>query len=147
MTTPTRFVTPSRIRSVVYWFTTLILLAESAVGGAYWDLFRIPYVKDMFNHLGYPLYFATLMGLWKIAAVLAIIAPGFPRLKEWAYAGVFFVYSGASFSHLAVGDSLGDAVGPGVFALFALASWALRPKGRRDPVPNDSAWILARPAR
>jgi uncharacterized membrane protein YphA (DoxX/SURF4 family) len=70
------------------------------VGGLWWDLGRIPYVRETFAHLGYPLYFATILGMAKGLAMVALLTPRFPRLKEWAYACVFFVYAGAAASHL-----------------------------------------------
>jgi len=59
---------------------------------------------DMMTHLGYPLYFLTILGIWKILGVVGVLIPKFPLLKEWAYAGFFFAMSGAVFSHLATGD-------------------------------------------
>ena len=71
--------------------------------------------------------------------------PGFPRLKEWAYAGIIFVYGGAAASHMAVQHGAADVVGPLILAVDALASWALRPPSRRDPAPLPDAWArLAR---
>jgi uncharacterized membrane protein YphA (DoxX/SURF4 family) len=122
-----------RLRIVAYWVTTLIVAGESAVGGLWWDLMRIPYVRETLAHLGYPLYFATIMGVAKGLAVVALLVPRFPRLKEWAYAGVFFVYIGAAASHWAVGDTAGVVLAPSTFAAITLVSWALRPSARRDP--------------
>ena len=83
--------------------------------------------------LGYPRYVVTLLGVWKLLGVLAILWPGFPRLKEWAYAGIAFDLSGAAVSHLAVGDPLWHL--PLTLGLLAVAfvSWALRPAGRVLP--------------
>jgi hypothetical protein len=88
------------------------VLAETAVG-AYWDLARISYVRDTFDHLGYPMYFAT------------ILTPGHPRTKEWAYAGLVFVYGGAAASHLAAGDGPDKSAMPLFFAAatFAARAW------------------------
>jgi hypothetical protein len=82
------------------------------------------------TQLGYPVYFIVLLGVWKVLGALAILAPRLPRLKEWAYAGIFFDLTGASVSHAASGSSAGNVVGPAVFALVAMASWALRPESR-----------------
>ncbi|MFI9406948.1 DoxX family protein [Nocardia sp. NPDC052316] len=104
------------------WVPVVAVLAETAVG-AYWDLARISYVRDSFDHLGYPLYFATILGVAKTAALAAILTPGHPRTKEWAYAGLVFVYGGAATSHLAAGD------GPDKWAMplfFAAATFAAR---------------------
>ena len=59
---------------------------------------------DMITHLGYPVYFLTILGVWKILGVIAVLIPKFPLLKEWAYAGFFFAMSGAIFSHIACGQ-------------------------------------------
>lgn len=122
--------TKSRIKTIAYWFFTGILALEAAAG-AQWDLSRNQYVKDLFIHLGYPYFLLTILGFWKILAFIVILIPKFPLVKEWAYAGIFFVFTGAAASHLAVGDSFGAWFGPFVFALFTVASWCLRPPSRR----------------
>ncbi|WP_433202043.1 DoxX family protein [Nocardia sp. CA-107356] len=118
---------PARL---AYLGATGILLTETVVG-SYWDLARISYVREVFQRLEYPMYFATIMGVAKAAAVAAIVAPGFPRAEEWAYAGLTFVYGGAAASHLAVGDEPKAWLGPLGFAGITLASWALRPAAPR----------------
>src|SRR5262245_65309325 len=57
--------------------------------------------------LGFPLYFTRLLGVWKILGGLAILAPGFPRLKEWAYAGMLFDLIGGSVASAAMGAAIG----------------------------------------
>jgi DoxX-like family len=124
---------PSRARVVVigYWATTLVIAAELAVGGV-WDLLRVDYVRQVLEQqLGYPTYFAVIIGVGKVPGAAVLVAPGLARLKEWVYAGAVFTYLGAAASHLAVGDGPG-AVGPLGFAAIAFASWALRPPARRD---------------
>ncbi len=80
--------------------------------------------------LGYPVYFVVLLGVWKALGAAVIVAPRLPRLKEWAYAGIVFDLTGAAVSHAASGSSAGNVVGPLLFTLLALASWALRPESR-----------------
>jgi uncharacterized membrane protein YphA (DoxX/SURF4 family) len=133
---PTDTTAETRVRRLAYWVPTLIVVTETAVGGLWWDLGRIPYVRETFAHLGYPLYFATIMGVAKGLAAVALLIPRFPRLKEWAYAGVVFVYAGAAASHFAVGDPAGKVLTPIGFVAITLLSWALRPSSRRDPVPS-----------
>ncbi|MEV0341538.1 DoxX family protein [Nocardia sp. NPDC050713] len=133
----------SRARMIAFGGATAILMTESVVG-AYWDLARIPYVQDTFARLEYPLYFATIIGAAKVAAVGAVLAPGTPRVKEWAYAGLAFVYGGAALSHLAVGDPAAAAISPLVFLGLTVASWALRSPARRDPKPLPEAWAALR---
>lgn len=83
--------------------------------------------------VGYPVYFLTILGIWKVLGTIAILVPGFPRLKECAYAGIFFGMTGAAASHAFVGDYGAYAyhiLAPLVLQILALASWALRPKSR-----------------
>jgi len=120
----------SRPARLAYRGATGILLTETVVG-SYWDLARISHVREVFQRLEYPMYFATIMGVAKAAAVAAIVVPGFPRAEEWAYAGLTFVYGGAAASHIAVGDEPKAWLGPLGFAGITLASWALRPAAPR----------------
>jgi len=103
--------------------------------GSVWNLRQIEWVRLQLNHLEYPHYFTYILGVWLIAGAAAIIAPGFPRLKEWAYAGSFFHFSGAVVSHLLAGDfaPVSTWLTPLVFLVFAIVSWALRPADRRLP--------------
>ena len=80
--------------------------------------------------LGYPVYLLTILGVWRLLGAIALLVPRFPRLKEWAYAGAFFVYVGAAASWAARGGGMGYLIGPLAFAVLTLASWALRPPGR-----------------
>ena len=61
---------------------------------------------DKITHLGYPIYFLTILGIWKLLGDIAILIPKYPLLKEWAYAGFFFAMSGAIYSHVVAGDSV-----------------------------------------
>lgn len=119
-----------RVRTIVYWVCTLVLCSELLVGGV-WGILQIPRTRMMLQHLGYPGYFSVLLGVWYALGGIALLAPGFPRLKEWAYAGVTFVYIGAVVSHLSVHDSVSTAAPPAVFLGLTFASWAMRPGSRR----------------
>jgi hypothetical protein len=82
-------------------------------------------------HLGYPSYFINIIGVWKILGVIAILVPDYKLLKEWAYAGFFFVMSGAVFSHIALGDSI-YSTAPALFLLIVIVvSWYFRPADRK----------------
>jgi hypothetical protein len=81
--------------------------------------------------LGYPTYFLTILGFWKLLGGLAILAPRMQLVKEWAYAGIVFDFTGAAWSHVAVGDPAPKALVPLVLLLVTVASWALRPASRR----------------
>lgn len=117
-------------RSIAYWLLTIAITFELAAG-ALWDLLRIEYIRVVLAHLGYPLYVLIILGVWKIPGALALLVPRFPRLKEWAYAGTFFDYTGAAASHLLAGDRAGLWAGPLIFSVFTLISWALRAPSRR----------------
>src|SRR6516165_12617148 len=99
------FAISSRGRIVANWIFTLIVAWEM-VAGSLWDLLRIEYVRVVLTHLGYPLYLLMILGAWKLTCAVVLLLPRFPRLKEWAYAGAFFNYSGAAASHFLVGDGL-----------------------------------------
>lgn len=123
--------------TLLYWVVSLPVIAETAAG-IQWDFARNDYVVEVLTRIGFPLYFATILGVAKVLALIALLVPRFPRLKEWAYAGLFFVYAGAGACHTAIGDTP-QAVGtPLVLAAITLVSWALRPASRRDPAPLPS---------
>ena len=128
--------TNERIKTIAYWTTTILGPASFVIGGVL-NLTQSEHVVAVMNHLGYPVYFASILGFWKLAGAIAIVVPRFPRLKEWAYAGFFFNLTAAALSHAAVGDSTGDIVAPLVYLALVIASWALRPTSR----------ALAEPAR
>jgi uncharacterized membrane protein YphA (DoxX/SURF4 family) len=91
------------------------------------------------THLGYPPYFMTILGVWKILGGIAVLLPRTPRLKEWAYAGMIFDLTGAAFSHAASGDPAGKVIAPLVLAGLVAASWALRPEGRVLKASSEGA--------
>ena len=109
--------------------TTGIIVLETALG-AEWDFARIPFVRDVFAHLGYPLYLLAILGTWKVPAAIVLVIPRFGRIKEWAYIGLFLVYTGASASHFMRGDT-SEPWSPLVLALLTVASWSLRPDSRK----------------
>ena len=122
-------------RAIAYWAATAVV-ALALAGGAVAQLSGAPGPSATLQHLGYPTYVATLIGFWKGLGLVAILVPRFERLKEWAYAGMFFIFTGASLSHAASGDALGQILIPLVILGFALASWALRPESRRLAAPS-----------
>ena len=126
------------LRNAAFWTATVFGPASFVIGGVL-NLSQNPQVATTMAHLGYPLYFASLLGAWKFVGAIAIVAPGLPRLKEWAYAGFFFDLTAAAFSRAAVGDSAGDIVAPLVFLALVMASWALRPATRTLAAPTPDA--------
>lgn len=118
-----------KAKAIGYWVATALVAFVVVSGGAA-QVARRPETVEGMVHLGYPLYFVTILGIWKILGGIALLVPRFPRLKEWAYAGIFFDLTGAALSHAARGDGTRHIAVPLVFALITLASWALRPAGR-----------------
>jgi hypothetical protein len=119
-----------RWRSVGYWLATVMVVGELGLGGI-WDIARIPYVRNLMAHLGYPSYFLVLLGSWKVLGAVALLIPRRPLLKEWAYAGAFFTYTGAIVSHLTTGYDLGELWLLAILTALTVLSWAVRPPSRR----------------
>jgi hypothetical protein len=119
-----------RLRPAGYWLATAVVAGELGLGGV-WDIARIPFVRDLAVHLGYPSYFLVLLGSWKLLGAVALLIPRRALLKEWAYAGAFFTYTGAIVSHLTTGYDRGEVVLLAALAILTVLSWALRPASRR----------------
>jgi|SRR5215470_11287211 len=121
-----------RKRAIFYWLATAFVVSELVLGGM-WDVFRVPHVREVIERLGYPTYFLVILGIWKLLGAIALVIPRFPRLKEWAYAGVVFNLTGALASHIASGDIERGPMAYLVVMLAATAaSWSLRPPSRRN---------------
>ncbi|HLK39089.1 MAG TPA: DoxX family protein [Polyangiaceae bacterium] len=120
----------TKLTTIGYWGATGPVATAFVLGGAI-DAAHPPSAVAFLAHLGYPLYFGVLIGVWKVLGGLAIVAPRFPRLKEWAYAGIFFDLTGAAVSHAATGDAAKNVIVPLVLAGLALTSWSLRPQSRK----------------
>jgi DoxX-like family len=88
-----------RARIVIYWIVTL-LVAQENVAGSIWAYLRLEFITANLKHLGYPSYFLNIIGFWQLLCAVAILVPRFGRVKEWAYAGAFFNYSSAVYSHV-----------------------------------------------
>ena len=119
---------------IIYWISTIWL----ALGMVSTGLVQLLKVKtgtggvDSITHLGYPIYFLTILGVWKILGAVTVLIPKFPLLKEWAYAGFFFVVSGAIFSHIVLGDSFMEMFGAVLLLLLTVVSWYFRPADRKN---------------
>jgi hypothetical protein len=122
-------------KSIAYWVTTG-LVGFAMFSGGISELLRQPETLDGMKQLGYPVYFVMLLGFWKLLGSLVLVAPGLPRLKEWAYAGIFFNMTGAAVSHLVCQSAAWHVAVTLGLAAIVTASWALRPPNRsvgRDP--------------
>ena len=111
-----------------YWVSTGLVVFALWSGGVA-DMVHPRAVVEGMTRIGYPLYFLTILGLWKVLGGLALVWPGLPRVKEWAYAGVFFLMTGAAVSHAVCGEP-GHVIAPTVLAVLGMVSWALRPESR-----------------
>jgi len=117
-------------KTLWYWIFTIILSVCIFSGGLA-QAMQVKGVVEGFKPLGYPIYFISLIGVWKMLGIIAILIPGFKLLKEWAYAGIFFVMSGAVISHIASSDVSVQIIAPFVLAIFTVLSWYLRPADRK----------------
>lgn len=115
---------------IIYWIATL-WLSLGMVSTGYVQLTHMEDEVQKMSALGYPAYFLTIIGIWKILGVVAILIPRYPLIKEWAYAGFFFLMTGAIFTHLAVGDEAAEYFGPGLLLVLTGISWYYRPADRR----------------
>jgi DoxX-like protein len=124
--------------SIAYWICTALTAFLIASGGLAYAL-AVPDVVEGVIQLGFPLYFVQLLGIWKVLGGLALLAPGLPRLKEWAYAGILFDLTGAAVANATMGASIGaewwHVPAPLFVAVILVGSWALRPASRRLPGP------------
>ena len=121
-----------KAKNIAYW-TTTVLVAFFMSGGVVQILQFKANPHGVVPELGYPMYFFAIIGTWKVLGAIAILVPGFPRLKEWAYAGIFFDLTGAAISCAAVGGygAYGfHVIAPLLIAGLTVASWALRPPSR-----------------
>jgi len=108
-----------------------VLLSFCIFSGGMAQALQVKGVIQGFKPLGYPTYFISFIGIWKMLGVIAILVPGFKLLKEWAYAGLFFTMTGAVISHIASNDVSAQIIAPVVLACFTVLSWWLRPAGRK----------------
>lgn len=124
---------------IIYWIFTLwlalgmvstaivqLMKGKPGAGGA-----------DSITHLGYPVYLLTIIGIWKVLGVVTLLIPKFPLLKEWAYAGFFFIMSGAVISHIAVGDPLKEILPSLLLLALTVISWYFRPTDRKLILANQ----------
>jgi hypothetical protein len=123
----------TKTKKIIYWIATLWLALGMVSTGAV-QLLKVKAgagAMDSITHLGYPVYVLTLLGVWKMAGVIAVLIPRFPLLKEWAYAGLFFAMTGAIFSHVASGDPLIEILPSMLLLTLTLVSWYFRPPARK----------------
>lgn len=115
---------------IIYWIST-IWLALGMLSTGIVQLLKLKEEVIMIIKLGYPLYFLTLLGIWKMLGVVTVLLPKLPLLKEWAYAGFFFAMSGAVFSHIASGDPASEIMPSLLLLVLTVISWYFRPADRK----------------
>lgn len=121
---------------IIYWIATLWLSLGMFSTGIV-QLFKVKAEVDFITNLGFPVYFITILGVWKILGVIAVLIPKFPLLKEWAYAGFFFTMTGAAISHIVVGDAFGQLFPSLLLLTLTLVSWYFRPVDRKVKLTNQ----------
>ena len=121
---------------IIYWIATIWLSLGMLATGLV-QLLKTNEEVDMMTGLGYPLYFLTIIGVWKILGVVAVLMPKFPLVKEWAYAGFFIAMSGAIISHVVIGDEAKESFGPALLLILTAVSWYFRPAGRKLILVNQ----------
>jgi hypothetical protein len=123
----------AKTKNMVYWTTTVLIAFFIGSGGVAQVAQYVGNPHGVVLELGYPMYFFGILGVWKALGAIAILVPRYPRLKEWAYAGIFFDLTGAAASCAAVGGYGAYAfhvIAPLILTVIAMASWALRPQSR-----------------
>lgn len=115
---------------IIYWVSTA-WLALGMLSTGIVQLLQVEEEADSFTRLGYPVHLLTLLGIWKILGVIAVLIPRAALLKEWAYAGFFFAMSGAIYAHIAVGDALSELFPPLLLLTLNVLSWYFRPADRK----------------
>ncbi|ATN05277.1 DoxX-like family protein [Chryseobacterium indologenes] len=128
--------TSEKRKKIIYWIFTL-WMALGMVSTAIVQLLKNKDELANFTNLGYPSYLMTILGVWKLLGVIAILIPKQLLLKEWAYAGFFFVMSGAVISHLIVGDPAGRTFPAVLLLALVLISWYFRPSSRKISISNN----------
>ncbi|MFB6340972.1 DoxX family protein [Saccharicrinis sp. FJH62] len=114
----------------IYWVATIFLSLGMLASGVQ-QLLQIGGFVDIFHQLGYPIYMMSILGFWKILGVIAILTPKYPLVKEWAYAGFFFIMTGAAASHLMIGQPFVEALPPLSLLIVTILSWYFRAPGKR----------------
>ena len=123
---------------IIYWVATA-LLSFGMLGSGISQILHVKEMNELITNVGYPLYFMYIIGVWKILGVIALLIPKYALLKEWAYAGFFFLMTGALISHLAIGDEVNTILGPLFQTIFVVLSWYFRPVDRKIISTNNES--------
>lgn len=127
----------TKTTKIIYWVAT-IWLSLGMVSTGIVQLMKMKPDVERMEQLGYPIYLLTILGVWKILGVVAVLIPKYPILKEWAYAGFFFAMSGAAISHIASGSAVTEIFPSLLLLILTIVSWYFRPADRKNiPVVNQ----------
>jgi hypothetical protein len=121
---------------IIYWIATA-WLALGMLSTGIMQFLKVPGEVDFIIHLGYPEYFVVLLGICKIIGVAALLIPKYPLLKEWTYAGFFFMMAGAVVSHIAMSNGIGEIFPPVLLLILTMISWYFRPANRKLILANQ----------
>lgn len=130
MTKNTEPSSSKKLNKIIYWIAT-IWLSLGMVSTGIVQLIKVPDEVATITGMGYPVYFLTILGIWKMLGVVAILIPRFALIKEWAYAGFFFVMSGAFFSHIACGSEVSKMMPSLLLLALTIVSRYFRPADRK----------------
>ena len=108
--------------NIIYW-TFTILFCLLMFGSAIPDLLSMQLAVDGFAKIGYPAYLVPFLGFAKMLGVLALLIPGYPRIREWAYAGLTFDLIGATYSIAASGEAVSNWAGMALPLALAAGSY------------------------
>jgi uncharacterized membrane protein YphA (DoxX/SURF4 family) len=124
----------------LYWIVTGLMAAFMLMASVP-DILQVPQAVEIFRHLGYPTYLLPFIGIAKTLGVVAVLLPGFSRLKEWAYAGLIFDLIGALYSHLSVGDPLAAWAMPIIGLVLVIGSYSLYRQAHVESMGGPGRWI------
>ena len=132
-----------RSHKIIYWVST-VWLASGMLATGVQQLMKVKLEEALsppgvhgIKALGYPVYFLTIIGIWKVLSVIALLIPKFPLIKEWTYAGVVFLLTGALYSHIAVGHSAAELFPAGLLLFLTVLSWYFRPADKKLIIVNQ----------
>ena len=120
----------SKRNKIIYWVATL-WLSLGMISTGIVQLMKLPKETDFITKMGYPEFLLPFLGITKFLGVIAVLIPRYPLVKEWAYAGFFFMMSGAIYSHVVTGAPIGEVAPPVLLLVLTVISWRFRPAERK----------------
>jgi len=115
----------SKTKKNLFWVTTTIIAIAYFISGL-GNLVPFSHIAQDMAHLGYPVYFLKILGVWKILAAIVIVFPGIRRIKEWAFAGMMLDLSGAALSRYFSGDAWSTILIPAGILILVTLNYVIR---------------------